>query len=338
MTGGAGFIGTNFIQRLFAAGNFRGNLLNIDKLTYAGNATNLNNIQYQYPDRYAFARLDICDTDALGHLIREFRPDTILHFAAESHVDRSLSAPLDFAMSNVLGTTSLLWQAELYYQTLSQAEKARFILHQVSTDEVYGPAGDTECFAEDAAYRPSSPYAASKAAADHFARAWRISYGLPLSISISSNNYGPWQYPEKLIPLIIINCLRHKSIPIYGDGSFRRNWLYVSDHCDAILAILQRRESGRSYNICGQAELPNIAVARQICALLDELHPSDTLRSYSELIGYTPDRPGHDRRYAVNMQALQRDTGWSPATTWSAGIRATVQWYLNNWDWWQDLP
>lgn len=338
MTGGAGFIGTNFIHRLFAEDNFRGKLLNIDKLTYAGNAANLEGVRQKYLNRYTFERLDICDTDALGRVIRDFHPDTILHFAAESHVDRSIADPLEFVRSNVLGMASLLWQAGQYYQSLSGAEKQSFILHQVSTDEVFGPAGDQDCFREDTAYRPSSPYAASKAAADHFVRAWRISYGLPASISISSNNYGPWQYPEKLIPMIIINCLRNKRIPIYGDGSYRRNWLYADDHCDAIIAILKRRENGASYNICGHAELCNIDVAQQICALLDELHPSEQLHSYKELLYFAEDRPGHDPRYAIDMTALKRDTGWTPVTAWNAGIRHTVQWYLENRDWWHHLP
>jgi dTDP-glucose 4,6-dehydratase len=312
-------------------------VLNIDKLSYAGNAMNLADLKLLYPLRYTFQQADICHSDAIAVLIHDFCPDTIINFAAESHVDRSLYSPLDFAVNNIVGTVSLLWQTYKYGKSLSPAQRQNFIFHHVSTDEVFGPADETSIFREGDAYNPSSPYAASKAGADYFVRAWQTSYGLPVSISICSNNYGPWQFPEKLIPLTIINCLRHKDIPVYGDGCNTRDWLYVTDHCDAILAILKLGTCGSTYNICGNAERRNIDLVRDICALLDELSPSTKLNSYQELISHVQDRPGHDLRYAVSMEKLKRDTGWTPQISFPEGLRATVRWYLDNRRWWQDM-
>ncbi len=338
VTGGAGFIGANYIHSLFADPNFKGKVLNLDALTYAGNLESLEDIKAKYgKDRYFFEQADICDAEAVNRIFKDFQPDTIVNFAAESHVDRSIDGPLQFVQTNVMGTATLLVAAMELYKTMSDKEKQNFRFHHVSTDEVYGSLGDTGLFTEETPYDPSNPYSASKAASDHLLRAWQRTFGLPITISNCSNNYGGYQLPEKLIPLMVLNCLEHKPLPVYGKGLNVRDWLYVTDHCEAINTIIRRGKIGETYNIGGHNEIKNIDIVGIICEILDELQPSQKLKSYKELITFVTDRPGHDLRYAIDAGKIQRELGWEPKETFKTGIRKTVAWYLENQLWWKNI-
>ncbi|AVZ78077.1 dTDP-glucose 4,6-dehydratase [Zoogloeaceae bacteirum Par-f-2] len=329
VTGGAGFIGANFVLDWLATVDEP--VVNLDALTYAGNLENLASLAGD--PRHVFVRGDICDGALLGRLLAEYRPRAIVHFAAESHVDRSIHGPAAFVRTNIEGTFTLLEAARAYWGGLDRDAQAAFRFLHVSTDEVYGSLGPQDPpFAETTAYAPNSPYSASKAASDHLVRAWHHTYGLPVLTTNCSNNYGPYQFPEKLIPLVIANALAAKPLPIYGDGMNVRDWLYVGDHCAAIRAVLARGRPGETYNIGGWNEMPNIDIVRTICALLDELRP-DPSGPHERLIAYVQDRPGHDRRYAIDARKIERELGWRPAETFASGIRKTVQWYLRNQAW-----
>jgi dTDP-glucose 4,6-dehydratase len=329
VTGGAGFIGSNFVlDWLREVGE---PVVDLDKLTYAGNPDNLAAIQAD--PRHVFVRGDICDRALVERLLAEHRPRAIVHFAAESHVDRSIHGPGEFVRTNIEGTFTLLDASRAYWSGLAGDERAAFRFLHVSTDEVYGSLGpDDAPFAETHPYQPNSPYAASKAAADHLVRAWHHTYGLPTLTSNCSNNYGPFQFPEKLIPLVINNALAGKPLPLYGDGMNVRDWLYVGDHCDAIRAVLARGRPGETYNVGGWNEMPNLAIVKTICALLDELAP-DPAGPRERLLDFVKDRPGHDRRYAIDARKIERELGWRPAETFASGIRRTVAWYLDHAEW-----
>jgi dTDP-glucose 4,6-dehydratase len=333
VTGGAGFIGSNFVLDWLAHHDEA--VVNLDALTYAGNLRNLEALQGD--PRHVFVRGDITDRALVDRLLAEHRPRAIVHFAAESHVDRSIHGPLAFIKTNVDGTYTLLEAARAFWQGLAPDEKTAFRFHHVSTDEVYGSLkpGDP-AFTERHPYEPNSPYSASKAASDHLVRAWHHTYGLPVVTTNCSNNYGPYHFPEKLIPLMIVNALAGKPLPVYGDGQQIRDWLYVTDHCSAIRAVLAHGRLGETYNIGGWNEKPNIEIVRTICALLDELRPHAD-GSYSRLVTYVADRPGHDRRYAIDARKIERELGWRPAETFETGIRKTVQWYLDHADWVADV-
>jgi dTDP-glucose 4,6-dehydratase len=333
VTGGAGFIGSA-VCRLFV-GELNATVLNVDKLTYAANLSSLRAIEAN--SRYAFRRADICDRRALGALLQEFDPDAVLHLAAESHVDRSIDGPGDFIKTNVEGTCVLLEAALAYWQKLPRERARLFRFHHVSTDEVFGSLGVTGSFTETTRYQPNSPYSASKAAADHLVRAWRETFGLPTVISNCSNNYGPCHFPEKLIPLAILKALHGEPIPVYGTGDNVRDWLYVEDHARALFAILRRGQSGESYNIGGNAERTNLDVVQSICRLLDEMLPGSLYRPHRRLISFVPDRPGHDRRYAMNIAKIRRELGWEPSENFDSGLRKTVSWYLANRWWWEPI-
>ena len=337
VTGGAGFIGANYIHHLFEDPGFDGMVYNVDKLTYAGNTDSLKDIVDKFSGRYFFKHADICDSDTIAEIFSSFRPDTVVNFAAESHVDRSIDGPMEFVNTNVLGTAVMLDVALRHYKKLEPAEQAKFRFHHVSTDEVFGSLGDEGKFTEETPYDPSSRYSASKASSDHMVRAWHRTFGLPVLISNCSNNYGGYQFPEKLIPLMILNCLEHKPLPVYGKGLNVRDWLYVRDHCDAINTIIRKGRLGETYNVGGNNEMTNIEIVNTICSLLDEMTPSDRLGSYKELITYVQDRPGHDLRYAIDASKIQNELGWSPRETFATGIRKTVAWYLEHRDWWQDI-
>ena len=329
VTGGAGFIGANFVLDWLRASDEP--VVNLDALTYAGNLENLASLQGD--PRHLFVQGDICDRALIDQLLAEHRPRALVHFAAESHVDRSIHGPGDFIRTNVNGTFTLLEAARGYWSGLEGADKAGFRFHHVSTDEVYGSLSPTDpAFTETKTYEPNSPYSASKAASDHLVRAWHHTYGLPVTTSNCSNNYGPYHFPEKLIPLMIANALAGKPLPVYGDGMQIRDWLYVTDHCSAIRAILDKGTPGEVYNVGGWNEKPNIDIVHTLCALLDELQP-DPAGSYTRLITYVTDRPGHDRRYAIDARKIERELGWRPAETFETGIRKTVEWYLANQEW-----
>ncbi len=332
ITGGAGFIGSNFVLEWFKDVSTGGErVVNLDALTYAGNAENLRSLEGDA--RHVFVQGDICDRALIDRLLGEHRPRAIVHFAAESHVDRSIHGPGAFIKTNVDGTFTLLESARAYWNTLNDDDQARFRFHHVSTDEVYGSLKPADpAFAETNPYEPNSPYSASKAASDHLVRAWHHTYGLPVVTTNCSNNYGPYHFPEKLIPLMIVNALAGKPLPVYGDGQQIRDWLYVTDHCSAIRAVLARGRLGETYNVGGWNEKANIEIVRTICTLLDELRP-DPAGSYARLITYVKDRPGHDRRYAIDAHKIERELGWRPAETFETGIRKTVAWYLANGDW-----
>ncbi len=338
VTGGAGFIGANYLHTLFADPSFTGKILNIDKLTYAGNLESLQDLEAKYGNsRYFFEQADICDAPKMKEIMHQFRPDTIVHFAAESHVDRSTDGPMEFVQTNLVGTATLLNSALEYYRTLDEEAKKRFRFHNVSTDEVFGSLGENGMFTEETPYDPSSPYSASKAGSDHLVRAWQRTFGLPITISNCSNNYGPYQFPEKLIPLMILNCLAHKPLPVYGKGINVRDWLFVTDHCEAINIIIRKGKIGETYNIGGHNEMKNIDIVTTICKILDEMEPSKKLKSYTELITFVQDRPGHDLRYAIDATKIEKELGWKPAETFATGIRKTVAWYLENKQWWQNI-
>lgn len=338
VTGGAGFIGSNYIRSLFDDFTFKGIVINLDKLTYAGNLENLTEIERCYGgSRYFFELADICDNSAVSSIIKKYQPDTIVNFAAESHVDRSIDGPLEFVQTNVMGTAVLLHNALGFFNDLPAKDKTEFRFHHVSTDEVYGSLGDDGLFVETTPYAPSSPYSASKASSDHLVRAWLHTFGLPVLITNCSNNYGSYQFPEKLIPLMILNCLEHKPLPVYGKGLNVRDWLYVRDHCDAITCVIRKGTIGQTYNIGGNNEIKNIDIVHTICKLLDEMMPSTKLSSYSELITYVQDRPGHDLRYAIDASKIKNELGWCPKESFETGIRKTIAWYLENQEWWRNI-
>jgi dTDP-glucose 4,6-dehydratase len=329
VTGGAGFIGANFVLDWIAASGEP--VLNLDKLTYAGNLENLASLAGD--SRHVFVQGDICDRALIDGLLAERQPRAIVHFAAESHVDRSIHGPAEFVRTNIEGTFTLLEAARAHWGGLAGAEKENFRFLHVSTDEVYGSLGPNDPpFAETNPYEPNSPYSASKAASDHLVRAYHHTYGLPTLTTNCSNNYGPYQFPEKLIPLVIANALAGKPLPIYGDGMNVRDWLYVGDHCAAIRAVLGSGRTGETYNIGGWNEMPNLVIVKTICALLDELKPG-AAGAYERLITFVRDRPGHDRRYAIDARKIERELGWRPAETFETGIRKAVRWYLDNQDW-----
>jgi len=338
VTGGSGFIGANFIHLLFEDPAFTGKVINIDKLTYAGNPENLTAIDREFGNkRYFFEQVDICDKDNIKRIFKEHRPDTIANFAAESHVDRSIDNPMEFIQTNVMGTGTMLHLAGQLYKELSDAEKQTFRFHHVSTDEVYGSLGDEGLFEEVTPYDPSSPYSASKAGSDHLVRAWKRTFGLPTLITNCSNNYGAYQFPEKLIPLIILNCLSGKPLPVYGQGLNVRDWLFVKDHCEAIKLVIEQGKIGETYNIGGHNEITNIEIVKLICQILDELSPAANGQPYQNLITYVTDRPGHDLRYAIDAAKIQKELGWLPKETFPTGIRKTIKWYLDNREWWQNI-
>ncbi|MDO9166329.1 MAG: dTDP-glucose 4,6-dehydratase [Rhodoferax sp.] len=330
VTGGAGFIGANFVLDWLAQSNEP--VLNLDKLTYAGNLENL--VSLQGDARHVFVQGDIGDAALVAQLLAQQQPRAVLNFAAESHVDRSIHGPEDFIQTNVVGTMRLLQRVRAYWQGLDEPRHAEFRFLHVSTDEVYGSLGPTEpAFTEIHKLEPNSPYSASKAASDHLVRAWHHTYGLPVLTTNCSNNYGPFHFPEKLIPLLIVNALAGKPLPVYGDGLQVRDWLYVKDHCSAIRRVLEAGRVGEIYNVGGWNEKPNIEIVHTVCALLDELRPKSDGSRYQTQITYVQDRPGHDRRYAIDASKIERELGWRPAETFASGIRKTVQWYLANPDW-----
>lgn len=332
VTGGAGFIGSAVIRHVI--GQTGDSVVNVDKLTYAGNLDSLADAALS--KRYAFEQVDICNTAEMARVFQQHQPQAVMHLAAESHVDRSIDGPAAFVETNIVGTYILLEAARQYWQGLGGEDKARFRFHHISTDEVYGDLeGPDSLFTETTPYAPSSPYSASKASSDHLVRAWRRTYGLPTLVTNCSNNYGPYHFPEKLIPLVILNALEGKPLPVYGRGNQVRDWLYVEDHARALYQVVTEGQVGETYNIGGHNEKQNIEVVQVICQLLEELAPNKPagLAQYSDLITYVQDRPGHDLRYAIDAEKIQRELGWTPQETFESGIRKTVQWYLGNLDW-----
>jgi len=329
ITGGCGFIGSNFIKHLLEDDSHYYPII-LDSLTYAGNKKNLDNF---HNDSYVFIKGDICDKALVKSLFEKYHFKGVFHFAAESHVDRSIDGPKAFINTNIIGTYNLLEISRMYYN--KQNSSFKFI--HVSTDEVYGDLDDGGYFTENTPYNPSSPYSASKASSDHLARAWNRTYGLPVAITNCSNNYGPFQFPEKLIPLMIINCIDWKPLPVYGDGTNIRDWLFVDDHCSAIKAVYENGAIGETYNVGGNNEIKNIDIVITICTILDDLQPSDNGKSYSELITFVKDRPGHDFRYAINAKKIQNELGWYPSESFETGIKKTIEWYLGNESWWKKI-
>ena len=330
VTGGAGFIGSAVVRHIIK--NTQDEVLNIDKLTYAGNLESLAEVD-QDP-KYQFAQIDICDAEALTQAFLTFQPNLIMHLAAESHVDRSIDGPAEFITTNIVGTYTLLEVARKYWMQLNEQEKQQFRFHHISTDEVYGDLdGTDDLFTETTSYAPSSPYSASKASSDHLVRAWHRTYGLPTMITNCSNNYGPYHFPEKLIPLVILNALEGKALPIYGKGDQIRDWLFVEDHARALYKVVTEGVVGETYNIGGHNEKQNIEVVKTICKILDELRPQANAKPYESLITFVKDRPGHDLRYAIDATKIGNELGWKPEETFETGIRKTVEWYLNNSEW-----
>ena len=330
VTGGAGFVGANFVLRMLNSNQV--NLVNLDKLTYAGNLQTLAPIAGNA--NYRFYQGDIGDRDLLNNLLKQYQPKAVINFAAESHVDRSIRGPSEFIQTNIVGTFNLLESVRAYFEDLDVETKNKFRFLHVSTDEVYGTLDKTDPpFSEANPYEPNSPYAASKAASDHLVRAWFHTYGLPVLTTNCSNNYGPYQFPEKLIPLVMHNALKGKQLPVYGDGLQIRDWLYVEDHCDAIWTVLEKGRLGETYNIGGNNEKTNISVVQTICSILDQLKPREDQKSYAEQISFVKDRPGHDRRYAINASKIANELGWRPKETFETGIEKTIQWYLDHQDW-----
>jgi dTDP-glucose 4,6-dehydratase len=334
VTGGCGFIGANFIQYLLNKTK-PNSVVNLDKLTYAGNQKNL--ADFEQDPRYIFVHGDICDAELVSKLFTEYQPNYIVNFAAESHVDRSIDGPAEFIQTNIVGTSVLLQEALKYYSTLKGVGSERFRFHHVSTDEVFGSLSESGFFTEETPYDPSSPYSASKASSDHLVRAWHRTFDLPVLISNCSNNYGPYQFPEKLIPLMILNCLEEKPLPVYGTGENIRDWLYVEDHCDAIYTILQKGTIGETYNVGGNNEIKNIQIVEVICDVLNDIHPAGSGKSYHELITFVKDRPGHDFRYAIDASKLKKEIGWEPKESFNTGIQKTIEWYLKNEEWWKTI-
>jgi len=327
VTGGCGFIGSNFIRYMLSESDFRGRIINVDKLTYAGNPENLAGIDKKFPDRYYFIKADICDRQAMEMVFEKYQIDSVCHFAAESHVDRSIVEPDAFIKTNITGTFNLLELTRFH-----KDEIIRF--HHISTDEVYGSIDDGGYFTEETPYHPNSPYSASKAASDHLVKAYGTTYGMPVTISNCSNNYGPYQFPEKLIPLIILNAFEGKALPVYGNGLNVRDWLYVTDHCKAVWLIMQNGKRGETYNIGGDCEMRNIDIVRKICNLIEEMMPEQYGESsLQELITFVKDRPGHDLRYAIDSNKLKRELGWVPDESFETGIKKTIKWYSDNSGW-----
>ena len=330
VTGGAGFIGSAVVRHIIK--NTQDEVLNIDKLTYAGNLESL--IEVDQNPRYQFEQIDICDSEALTKAFNQFKPNLVMHLAAESHVDRSIDGPAEFITTNIIGTYTLLEVARKYWMNLTEQEQSAFKFHHISTDEVYGDLEDTtDLFTEITSYAPSSPYSASKASSDHLVRAWQRTYGLPTIVTNCSNNYGPYHFPEKLIPLVILNALDGKPLPIYGKGDQIRDWLFVEDHARALYRVVTEGEVGETYNIGGHNEKQNIEVVKTICKILDELKPQIDQQPYESLITFVKDRPGHDLRYAIDASKIKQDLGWVPEESFETGIRKTVEWYLNNQEW-----
>ncbi len=332
ITGGAGFIGSAVIRHLIQ--NTAHTVINVDKLTYAGNLDSIAMVADS--PRYRFEQVDICDADEVARLFRQYQPDGIMHLAAESHVDRSIDGPSAFIQTNILGTYTLLEGARSYWNTLPAEQKASFRFHHISTDEVYGSLGETGLFTEETCYQPNSPYSASKASSDHLVRAWHHTYGLPVVTTNCSNNYGPYHFPEKLIPLIILNALEGKPLPVYGNGQQIRDWLYVEDHARALTLVFEQGKIGEEYNIGGHNEQKNLHVVETICDILEQLKPERPagLNNYRDLIIFVQDRPGHDQRYAIDASKIKRELGWVPQETFETGLRKTVDWYINNETWW----
>ncbi len=335
VTGGAGFIGSAVIRHII--GHTDDTVINVDKLTYAGNLESLDVVAHS--PRYLFCQVDICDRAALDAVFAAYAPDAVMHLAAESHVDRSIDGPAAFIDTNIVGTYTLLESARQYWLTLAEGAKQAFRFHHISTDEVYGALGPTGLFTEETPYSPNSPYSASKASSDHLVRAWRETYGLPTLVTNCSNNYGPYHFPEKLIPLVILNALAGKPLPVYGKGNQIRDWLYVEDHARALYQVVTEGVIGETYNIGGHNEKQNIEVVHTICDLLEEMRPVKPagIAHYRDLITHVTDRPGHDVRYAIDAGKIQRELGWQPQETFESGIRKTVRWYLDNAAWWQHV-
>ena len=336
ITGGAGFIGSALVRYLI--NETQHSVVNVDKLTYAGNLESLKSIESS--PRYAFEHADICDAPKMAELLRTHQPDAIMHLAAESHVDRSIDGPAAFIETNIVGTYTLVEAARGYWQALPETKKSQFRFHHISTDEVYGDLeGMDDLFTEQTPYAPSSPYSASKASSDHIVRAWHRTYGLPILITNCSNNYGHFHFPEKLIPLVILNALEGKPLPVYGDGLQIRDWLFVDDHARALLTVVEKGTIGETYNIGGHNEKTNITVVKTICALLEELKPNkpEGVAHYQDLITHVTDRLGHDLRYAIDASKIEKELGWIPQETFETGMRKTVQWYINNLEWCQDI-
>lgn len=333
VTGGAGFIGSALVRHLIE--NSAHEVLNFDKLTYAGSLSTVESVASS--DRYRFVQGDICDAEALRSAITDFRPDIITHLAAESHVDRSIDGPSAFIQTNLVGTYTMLAEARTYWASLNGSAKEAFRFHHISTDEVYGSLGDTGRFTEETPYDPRSPYSASKGGSDHLVSAWGHTYGLPVLITNCSNNYGPYHFPEKLIPLMIVKALAREPLPVYGKGDQVRDWLYVEDHVRALQAVFERGQPGRKYNVGGNNEKQNIEVVRIVCAILDRMRPRADGKPYADQITSVADRPGHDKRYAIDATRIQEELGWAPAETFETGIEKTIEWYLANEDWWAPL-
>ena len=333
VTGGAGFIGSAVVRHLI--NNLNCSVVNLDKLTYAGNLSSLSSVD-QNP-LYSFEHADINDRSVMNVILDQHQPDAIMHLAAESHVDRSIDGPSDFIQTNIVGTYSLLECARTYWRQLSSSKQDDFRFHHISTDEVFGSLGETDSFTEETAYDPRSPYSASKASSDHLVRAWYETYGLPVVLSNCSNNYGPYHFPEKLIPLMIIKALKGEKLPVYGTGENIRDWLYVDDHANALCKILFEGKKGESYNVGGNAEVSNLDVVWSICRLLDELSPRPGMSKYEEQIDFVADRPGHDYRYAIDSTKIRNELGWKPIETFETGLRRTVEWYLANSSWWKPI-
>jgi len=327
ITGGAGFIGSALVRHII--GNTSDSVVNLDKLTYAGNLQSLLSVADD--PRYRFEHVDICDAQEVARVFEQHQPDAVMHLAAESHVDRSISGPAEFIQTNIVGTYTLLEAARNHWNKLDGERKANFRFHHISTDEVYGSLGAEGFFTEETSYEPNSPYSASKASSDHLVRAWHHTYGLPVVTTNCSNNYGPYHFPEKLIPLVILNAVNGKPLPIYGKGDNIRDWLYVEDHARALYLVMNKGRLGETYNIGGWNEKTNLEVVKSICAILDELHPQGM--PHQKLITYVKDRPGHDQRYAIDASKLERELGWRPQETFESGLRKTVEWYLSNDDW-----
>ena len=333
VTGGAGFIGSAVIRHLIANTGVR--VLNIDKLTYAGNLSSL--VEVSQSERYAFTKAGIGDVAAMERALAEFQPDAVMNLAAESHVDRSIDAPAAFVETNIVGTYTLLQAARKYWETLKGERQGAFRFHHISTDEVYGSLSETGLFTEATAYDPRSPYSSSKAASDHLVKAWFHTYGLPVVVTHCSNNYGPYQFPEKLIPLVILNALDEKPLPIYGKGDNVRDWLYVDDHAEALVLAVEKGAIGQTYNVGGNSEYTNLQVVEAICTVLDELRPRASGATYKQLIEFVEDRAGHDKRYAIDATKITQHLGWRPRENFPSGIRKTVQWYLQHPEWWQPI-
>ena len=334
VTGGAGFIGSAVIRELLKYKKY--NILNLDVLSYAGNLDSLSAVSSS--ERYDFKKINICHGQVLDKIFKDFKPDIIMHLAAESHVDRSIDGPADFINTNIVGTYNLLESARHYFDSLNNLQKKHFRFHHISTDEVYGDLkGTDDLFTEETSYSPSSPYSASKAASDHLVRAWHRTFGMPVIITNCSNNYGPYHFPEKLIPHIILNAIQCKPLPIYGDGLQIRDWLYVEDHAKALIKVVTKGKIGETYNIGGHNEKTNLEVVESICDLLEELAPDklENIKNYRDLITFVNDRPGHDARYAIDASKIERELGWTPKETFETGLRKTVKWYLDNPEWWE---